>query len=230
MFPFKDDVPTETTPFVTWIIIAINIAVFIYQITLPREAQEALVYAYGSIPAHLTDPDNWTAPFGSDNALLSVLTSMFLHGGIMHLFGNMLYLWIFGNNVEDAMGHFRFVVFYLLSGLAASLLQTAGGPESQIPMIGASGAIAGVLGAYLLLHPFARVYTLLFFFIFIRIVQLPAILVLSIWFLLQIFSSLAAPAAEGGVAYLAHVGGFVAGLALIRFFQKRHRSLKAYWR
>lgn len=167
---------------------------------------------FGLVPKYLLDsfasrPD--LLPYN----VLTIFTSMFLHGGIFHIAGNMLYLWIFGNNVEDAIGHFRFVVFYLLSGLFAALAQISFDPGSIKPMIGASGAVSGVLGAYLLLYPRARVKTLIFIFIFITTVEIPAMLLLTIWFLMQILFS-----RGEGVAWFAHIGGFVFGLVVIKLF------------
>ncbi len=219
--PLFDDNPTRRTPFVTWALIAACVLVFLWQKTLPPGAEEAMVYALGVIPAVLfgsadLPPDVRVVP-----PWASVLTSMFLHGSWGHLLGNMLYLWIFGNNVEDAMGHGRYVAFYVLAGTAAALLQGMTAPQATIPMIGASGAIAGVLGAYLLLHPHANVRVLLVILLFIRIINVPAVFVLGLWFLVQLMSGAMTPADVGGVAFWAHVGGFVAGVALIPVFKER---------
>jgi membrane associated rhomboid family serine protease len=183
-----------------------------------------LVHLLGVVPARFTDLTSWTFP-GVHNPAVSLVSSMFMHGGWLHLGGNMLYLWIFGNNVEDAMGHFRFVAFYLLCGAAAAAAQALSAPASTVPMIGASGAVSGILGAYLILHPFARVHTLIIIIFFVRIIELPALVVLGVWFMLQIMNS--AGAAEAGVAWYAHIGGFVAGLLLIRFFQQRRIPRRA---
>ena len=220
MIPFKDNVPTRIKPVVTLGLILVNCAVFLFQQSLPDGLYVETVYLFGVIPARVLHLDSWFSA-SIYNPALSVATSMFMHGGWLHLAGNMLYLWIFGNNVEDSMGHFRFIIFYLLCGFAAASAQVLSAPESTVPMIGASGAVSGVLGAYLILHPFARVHTLVILIIFIQIVELPAILVLSVWFLMQIMSSLAAPAGAAGVAWYAHIGGFLVGLLLIRFFQNR---------
>jgi membrane associated rhomboid family serine protease len=158
---------------------------------------------------------------------VTILTSMFMHGGWMHLIGNMLYLWIFGDNVEDSMGHGRFIVFYLLCGVAAALAQAIPEPNSQIPMVGASGAISGVLGAYLLLHPHARVLVAVPFGFILHTMRLPAGIVLALWFGLQLFSNLMTQPGEGGVAFRAHIGGFVAGMLLVGIFKKRHIRLFA---
>jgi len=217
MIPLKDDNPTRTTPFVTWGIVAANIAVFIYELGLGDEGLRVLVFRMGLIPAEVTG----AVRAGGMGLPLTPFTSMFLHGGFLHLAGNMLYLWIFGNNIEDQTGHLRFLVFYLLCGLVAAGTQVAWSPASQVPMIGASGAIAGVLGAYMLLFPRARVLTLVPIFIFIQLIYLPAILVLGIWFLYQILLSRMADPVQGGVAFYAHIGGFVGGMVLIWLFRRR---------
>lgn len=195
--------------------------VFIFEATLPKEMHFAVSQHLGMIPQRVTSLQGYLAADLS-NPAITIFSSMFLHGDIFHLLGNMLYLWIFGDNVEDAMGHLRFVFFYLLCGIAAGAAQVAAAPDSVVPMIGASGAIAGVLGAYLILHPFARIHTVIIIIIFIRIIYLPAIFLLSVWFFFQIFSSLTVSATEGGgVAWYAHIGGFIAGFLLIRIFQNK---------
>ena len=221
LFPFRDDNPTRIAPVVTFVLIGINALVFIYQFALPEPEATRFVFAFGMVPAVLFGGASLPPELAAPPAWATVLTSMFLHGGFMHIAGNMLFLWVFGNNVEDAMGHARFVVFYLLCGLAAAMAQGLSDTHSEIPMIGASGAISGVLGAYLILHPRATVHTLLFLGIFIRVLQLPAMVVLGLWFGLQLLSAVLAPAnGEGGVAFLAHIGGFVAGAALIPLFRQ----------
>jgi len=219
LIPLKDDNPTRTVPFVTIALIAANSVVFIYQLLLPREASSAFVSSMGVIPAELTqaamhDPQRLV------HAGMTLFTAMFVHGGVLHVALNMLYLWIFGNNIEDVMGHVRFLVFYLVCGLVASFCQVAASPGSTIPMIGASGAISGVLGAYLIMFPAARVQTLLFFVFFIRVVSIPAIIVLGVWFLLQLLN-IGPTDTGGGVAVFAHIGGFVTGVALIAGFRRR---------
>jgi membrane associated rhomboid family serine protease len=181
--------------------------VFIYQISLPRDAAEQLIMRGGMIPSEISDG------LGLPEAT-SLLTSMFMHGGWFHLLGNMLYLWIFGDNIEEVMGAAPFFLFYLVAGIAAAFAQIAVYPTSTTPTIGASGAVAGVLGAYLLVFPHARVRTLLFVFRFIRLIELPATIVLGFWFVLQVFNGLASLGmmATGGVAWFAHIGGFVTGL------------------
>jgi membrane associated rhomboid family serine protease len=219
MIPLRDVIPSRTTPFVTLGIIALNTIVFLYQFSL-GPAVEEFVLAFALVPASFSWP--------------AVVTSMFLHGGVLHFAGNMLYLWIFGDNVEDRMGHGRFVVFYLLCGGAAALAQTFIDPSSTVPMVGASGAIAGVMGAYFVLYPRSRIVTLVPIFFIIQIVEVPAIFFLAIWFLLQFASgvgSLARVAGEpaGGVAFWAHVAGFAAGLATVVFFRRPERQRVEWW-
>ena len=223
MIPLRDDNPAARTPLVTVALIGACTLIFLWQSTLDSEAYEQAVYGLGFIPAlFFTDielaPELVMAP-----VWFTVFSSMFLHGGFMHLIGNMLYLWIFGNNVEDSMGHGRFVVFYLACGVIAALGQSFLNPESKIPMIGASGAISGVLGAYLLLFPRAQVVVLIpFGFLSMR---LPAVWVLGLWFGMQLLYSALASADQGGVAFAAHASGFVAGMALIPFFKYPHVRL-----
>jgi membrane associated rhomboid family serine protease len=219
MFPIRDHNPSGRTPYVTIALIAVNIAVFFWYFTTMGEAQiNALLNQWGLVPARLM----------AGQGFETLLTHMFLHGGWMHLGGNMLFLWIFGDNLEDEMGHFWFLLFYLASGLAAAALQAGADLHSEIPMVGASGAIAGVMGGYLLLHPKARVDVLFIFVIFFRIFPIPAWIVLGLWLGIQVFSGVSTPSAEGGVAYWAHVGGFAGGLILTLPFWLR-RGAKAYW-
>jgi membrane associated rhomboid family serine protease len=220
LFPFRDDNPTRLTPVVTITLIMLNVLVFLYQFSLPEPLSTRFVFEFGMIPVVLFGGESLPPEVAVVPPWATILTSMFLHGSIMHIAGNMLFLWVFGNNVEDAMGHGRFIVFYLLSGLAAALTQGLSDTASEVPMIGASGAISGVLGAYLILHPRATVHCLLFLGIFITIVRLPAMLVLGLWFVLQLVSAALAPAgSEGGVAFLAHIGGFITGAVLIPLFR-----------
>lgn len=222
MIPLRDDNPTRTTPFVNYALIASCVAVFLWQLSLgPR--MEAAIYAFGLIPDVLLGDARLPPEFAAVPAWMTVFTSMFLHGSVMHLLGNMLYLWIFADNVEDRLGHGRFVAFYLLCGIGAALAQALPDPGSQIPMVGASGAISGVLGAYMLLFPRAHVLVLIPLGVLTRIVHLPALLVLGLWFALQLLSEMMAPAGGGGVAFRAHIGGFVAGMALLPFFNRRSR-------
>jgi membrane associated rhomboid family serine protease len=212
MIPLKDDNPRSTYPLVTVSLIAVNVALFVHQLFMPQAEARAFIYQFGAVPALLIQGIH----------LYSPLTSMFLHGGLMHLLGNMLYLWIFGDNIEHLCGHFRFLVFYALCGLIAFLSHFFADPFSEIPMVGASGAISGVLGAYLLRFPRARVVVFLpiFFWIWYTF-RVPAFLLLGLWFAVQILNGLTVPASAGGVAWFAHIGGFVAGLLLIRRFEKR---------
>lgn len=218
--PLYDDNPTRRTPVVTIALVALCVLVFFWQLSLGPRGEQAAVYSFGVVPAVLFGYADLPAPLRVIPPSLSIVTSMFMHGGVLHLAGNMLYLWIFGNNVEDSMGRGRFVVFYLLCGTAAALAQAIAHPTSDIPMLGASGAIGGVLGAYLVLHPRANVGVLFWFIIIVRIVTVPAVLVLGVWFLGQILSGLSTPTTGGGVAFWAHVGGFVAGVLLIPFFKR----------
>lgn len=225
MIPLHDDNPTEITPVVTVAVIVLCVLIFLWQASLGGPGFQAAVYSLGVIPAVLLDQTRLPAELALIPPAFTVVTSMFLHGGFMHLAGNMLYLWIFGNNVEDAMGHVRFVIFYLLCGVAAVAGQVLQNPASVIPMIGASGAISGVLGAYLLLYPHARVLVLIPFGFYSRMVRMPAGWVLGLWFVIQIISSLAADPNSAGVAWFAHIGGFIAGMALIPVFKYRRVPL-----
>lgn len=208
MIPIGNVHPRRRFPIVTVAIIVLNVLVFIYQFSLPQEEAVRLIMKGGMIPGEVT------AGFGLSEAT-SLLTSMFMHGSWLHVLGNMLYLWIFGDNIEETMGAGAFLLFYLTAGIAAALAQIAVYPTSTVPTVGASGAVAGVLGAYLVLFPHARVRTLIFVFRFIRLVELPAIIVLGLWFLLQVVNGLASlgmMGTTGGVAWFAHIGGFVTGL------------------
>ena len=221
MIPLRDDNPTVLWPVVTIALIAANTAVFFYELSLEPRLLETFIYQMGMVPASIIQ-----AHIPGTGGYFTVLTSMFLHGGWMHIIGNMLYLWIFGNNIEDSMGHFRFVIFYLVTGLAAAAAHLALNPASTIPTIGASGAVSGVLGAYLVLFPHARIQTLITLGFFIRIVYLPAWVLLIFWIGLQLLNQALIPreASAGGVAYAAHIGGFVAGIALIFLFRKYRRK------
>jgi len=241
MFPLKDDVPGRTTPFITVGLIAINVVVFLYQISLglegstPGVAVRELILEFGLTPCRLTGYCADALP-GLPSPWVTMLTSMFLHGGLFHVGGNMLYLWIFGDNVEDTLGHGRFLIFYLLSGVAAALVQTMVSPASAIPMLGASGAVSGVLGAYLLLFPHARVLTLLIFGFFFRMVHIPAVVVLGFWIVVQFVNgfltvtvtAVRGESAGGGVAWFAHIGGFVAGMGLLFVFRPRRDPREPY--
>jgi len=224
MFPIHDDNPTRITPYVAYVLLLSCVLVFFWQVSLGDQVQQA-VYAFGVIPSVLFASKSLPAELEILPAWLTIFSSMFLHGGWMHLIGNMLYLWVFGNNVEDSMGHRRFIVFYLLCGLLAALTQALLNPTSEIPMIGASGAISGVLGAYLLLHPHARILVVIPIGILIYTPWIAAYWVLGFWFVLQIINSLMSATEMGGVAYGAHLGGFVAGMLLIPIFKHRNVAL-----
>ncbi len=211
--PLKDENPTQRFPVVTVVLITLNILIFLYQIFSPEGLQYS-IYRMGAIPYEITHFTT-ISQFPRISPPLTLLTSLFLHGSFLHLFGNMLYLWIFGNNIEDFLGPFRFILFYLLSGFGASLIHIIFNASSMIPMIGASGAIAGVLGAYFLLYPGARVLSL----VFIWIIPVPAFFVLGLWFVAQVMNI----GIGGGVAWFAHIGGFLIGIALIRIYIKRRR-------
>lgn len=221
MIPLHDDNPTDIFPFITIITIVACVFVFIWQVSLGSEGNQIVIFSLGVIPAVLLDKAQLPPELVLIPPAMTVFTSMFLHGGVMHLAGNMLYLWIFGNNVEDCMGHFRFIIFYAICGIAAVLGQTMQNPESEIPMIGASGAISGVLGAYLLLYPRARVLVLIPLGFISQLVRLPAGWVLGLWFVLQLVSSALSDSDGGGVAWFAHIGGFVAGMILLPLFKKK---------
>jgi len=229
MIPIKDENPTYNVPFVTIILIGINILIFVLIWIQGPEAMQRIMFRFGTIPKEITGVQKFSlfqAPPGpAVPPVFTLLTSMFLHGGWFHLLGNMLYLWIFGDNVEALMGHGRFLTFYLLCGLAATLSHVLILPGDPFPMVGASGAISGVLGAYFIRFPRARVYVLFFFFFFIRIVPVSALFVLGIWFFIQVFSGLGSLGASdaGGVAWFAHIGGFVAGMILVLVFGKKGR-------
>jgi membrane associated rhomboid family serine protease len=222
VIPLKDDIPTRRFPVLTVAIIAICCAVyFLFEQGLWElgATGNERVTEYGAIPYEVTNPGEEAAP-GDAPWWVTLFSSMFMHGSLLHLGGNMLFLWIFGNNIEDSMGRFRFIAFYLVGGLFALALQVVTDPDSTIPTVGASGAIAAVLGGYAVLYPRARVITLVFIVIFFTVIQLPALLVLGFWFLLQLLPAFSEPVGTegGGIAYFAHIGGFVFGLLVIKLF------------
>ena len=221
MIPLRDDNPTRTTPVVNYALVAACALVFLWQISLGTRG-EAAIYAYGLIPDVLLGDARLPPGLAVVPPWMTVFTSMFLHGGWMHLIGNLLYLWIFGDNIEDRLGHGRYVVFYLLCGIAAALAQALPDPGSQVPMVGASGAISGVLGAYLLLFPRAHVLVLIPLGPFAHLTRLPALWVLGLWFAMQLLSEMFA-AGGAGVAFRAHIGGFVAGMVLLPLMRRRRR-------
>jgi membrane associated rhomboid family serine protease len=218
MFPISDVIPSRTTPFVTIGLIGVNAVAFLYELQLNTPELRHFTETFGVVPAAFS--------------FLTVVTSMFLHGGWMHVLGNMLYLWIFGDNVEDRFGHVGFFLFYLACGAAAALGQVAMDPSSTIPMIGASGAIAGVMGAYFVLYPHSRVLTAVFVLVFMDLVEVPAIFFLGVWFLMQLFNgvgSLGAQAVDAGVAFWAHIIGFAVGAAGGLIARVRRQGAQNYW-
>jgi membrane associated rhomboid family serine protease len=228
VFPLKDDNPSESAPVVTVALIVLNALFFVYQISLEAggadgaRAGQAFIEEFGLVPCRLTGACRVGPELPAP--VLTIFTSMFMHGGLFHIGGNMLYLWIFGNNVEDTLGHARYLLFYLLSGIAAALAQTAIGPSSVVPMVGASGAVSGVLGAYLVLFPRAHVTTLIILGFFFRLVQIPAMVVLGFWIVLQVLNGLGSFGSSGGVAFFAHIGGFLAGIGLLYVLKPRPRG------
>ena len=224
MFPISDDNPHNGRPVFTWLIIGVCVAVYLWQSSLGEQALRVAILALGVVPSTLVGEATLPSEIAMIPPWMTIFTSMFLHGGFMHLAGNMLYLWIFGDNIEVALGWMRFLIFYAVCGIAAAAAQTIVDPASNIPMIGASGAISGVLGAYLVLYPRARVRVLFFPF---GIFGVPALVVLGVWFAMQLFSGMGAPASGGGVAFWAHVGGFVAGMALVPFMRQEGVALFA---
>jgi len=219
MIPLRDTLRSRSFPVMNWLIIITNVLVFLYETTLTSGQLDRLVMTYGTVPARFLT--------GDPQALLTLFTSMFLHGGWLHIIGNLWVLFIFGDNVEDRMGSGRYFLFYFASGIVAGLTQIIVGPNSHIPAIGASGAIAGVLGAYLVLFPGARVLTLVPLFFLPWFIEIPAIIFLGFWFILQFFNGVLAlqmTAALGGIAYWAHIGGFLFGVIFIPFFSRRSRA------
>jgi len=221
LIPLKDLNPRRGFPVINTLLILTNVVVFLYQLTLPARLENSLAFAFGTVPARF--PSFLGGHTSFEAAFLPLLTSMFLHGGFLHLAGNMLFLWIFGDNVEDYFGHFGYLLFYLACGIGGGLLHVLFNLSSPVPAIGASGAIAGVLGAYIILYPGARILTLVFIFL----VPLPALVVLGLWFVLQVLEAFntmgLGPRAAGGVALWAHVGGFLLGLLLTRAALNRNR-------
>jgi len=213
MIPLRDTRTSHSTPLVTIALIIINVAVFLYMFTLDAYSQNDFIRQYALIPAQFNP--------------VAMITSMFLHGGWMHLIGNMWFLWIYGDNVEDVLGHGKYIAFYLLCGVIASLAQYAISPFSRVPMVGASGAIAGVMGAYMIKFPHSRIVTLIPIFFFWTTVEIPAVLILAYWFILQFFSGVGSigysQVSQGGVAFFAHIGGFIAGMILVFVMRTRER-------
>jgi membrane associated rhomboid family serine protease len=216
MFPISDVIPSRTRPVVTISLIVLTTAAYLYQLQLDEAALERLVYGRGVVPASFS--------------LVDAITSLFLHADILHIGGNIIFLWIFGDNVEDRLGHVRYLVFYLLCGIVAALAQTVGEPASFVPMIGASGAVAGVMGAYFLLYPHSRVLTVVFLIFFLDIIEVPAVFLLGVWFLLQLaHGALASDGPGGGIAFWAHAGGFLAGAIVGIAVRIRAPADRTYW-
>ncbi len=218
MIPLRDDNPRERFPFVNSLFIAFNIAIFLHQYSLTPEAGEAFVHTYGAIPQEVV----------THGAYANLITSMFLHGGVLHLLGNLLYLFIFGDNVENLMGSVRYFFFYILCGIGAACAHILNESGSLVPMVGASGAISGVLGAYLVGYPRARVLVFFPLFFFFRV---PALIVLGVWFVNQVVEGFGAKGVDisGGIAWFAHIGGFVLGVVLVKFFEKKKKWREREW-
>jgi membrane associated rhomboid family serine protease len=216
MFPLRDTQPSYSRPFVTTVIIAINVLIYLYSLALDDYSRNYFIGHYGLIPVRLHPS--------------AFVTSMFLHGGLMHIVGNMWFLWIFGDNVEDIMGHTKYLVFYILCGLAAAMTQVLFNADSRVPMVGASGAIAGVMGAYMVKFPRSRIVTFVFVFFFITTVEVPAVIMLLYWFVIQLFSGVGtigySHLSQGGTAWFAHIGGFVAGIILVNVMGTRPKYLQ----
>ena len=220
MIPLKDDNPTSEKPIVTYSIIFLCVIVFLIQLSSQSYKTGQLFYSYGLIPSVLMGHKQLPMDLYAIPAVATIFSSMFMHGGFMHIIGNMLYMWIFADNIEDDLGPLKFTIFYLLTGVGAAMTQVLIDTNSQIPMVGASGAIGGVLGAYLINHPKARVLVLIPFGFFSQLIKIKALYVLGFWFILQFISQ------GGGVAYAAHIGGFVSGMILILFFNKKNKKIK----
>jgi rhomboid family protein len=237
MIPIRDDTPRFSTPYITYFIIALNTVVFLLELSVGAQSHRALnglIYQFGVVPVHFERALAGASSFSLPALSLTILTSMFLHGGWLHIIGNMWFLWIFGDNIEDYIGHFPYLLFYLVSGFVAAVSQILLNVGSQVPIIGASGAIAGVMGAYFVLYPRARVLTLVPLIIFFTFWWLPAWIFLGVWFVFQFLSGTATSIADtshsGGVAFWAHVGGFVTGIVLIKLMpERRGRTRYAAW-
>ena len=233
MIPLKDDNPTSGKPTITYLIIGLCVLIFLIQLNSETYKTGELFYSYGLIPSVLMDNNKLPLDLYVIPAWLTIFTSMFMHGGFMHLIGNMLYMWIFADNIEDNLGKIKFLIFYLLCGIGAAMAQVFADTSSQVPMVGASGAIGGVLGAYLINHPNARVLVLIPFGFFSQLIKIRALYVLGFWFVLQFINSALSSSQGGGVAYAAHIGGFISGIILILFFNKKkkikNKIIKGPW-
>tara|TARA_Y100000590_G_scaffold142859_1_gene163948 strand:+ start:1106 stop:1792 length:687 start_codon:yes stop_codon:yes gene_type:complete len=227
MIPLRDDNPTSGRPVITYLLISLCVLVFLVQLSSQSYKTGQLFYSYGLIPSVLMGHKQLPIDLYAVPAYMTIFSSMFMHGGFMHIIGNMLYMWIFADNIEDDLGSTKFIIFYLLSGIGAAMTQVLMDTHSQVPMVGASGAIGGVLGAYLINHPKAKVLVLIPFGFFSQLVKIKSLYVLGFWFILQFISS------GGGVAYAAHIGGFVTGMILILFFnkkiKKKNKVVKGPW-
>src|SRR3989337_263892 len=221
MIPLRDDNPTVSFPIVTISLIVLNVIIFFYEVSLGAQF-DTFINTFGAKPLYIL---NMASPPGLPSPHLTIFSSMFLHGGFFHVAGNMLYLWIFGNNIEDSMGHFKFIVFYLISGIVAVYIFAFMNPGSTTPMVGASGAVSGVLGAYLVLFPRAKVLTLIPFGFYMQVIRVPAVFVLGFWIVLQILNGMVSRGSGGGVAWFAHIGGFLAGVVLVGLFKKRRDAV-----
>lgn len=236
MIPIRDDQPRFSKPYITYTLVALNVVVFLFELSIGAQSHRALnafIYEFGVVPEHFTEALNGHFPLSNLGLFIPILTSMFLHASWLHILGNMWVLWIFGDNIEDYLGHFQYLIFYLVCGFAASITHIFLNFGSNVPSVGASGAIAGVMGAYFLLYPKARVLTLVPFLVFFT-VWLPAWVVLGYWFLTQFVSGATTIAFSsqtgGGIAFWAHVGGFVAGIVMIKLFpQRAHRERYGTW-
>ncbi len=229
MFPLKDTIPRTAFPSITWTLIILNGIIFLFEISIPKNILGMIFYHFGLVPARYSYP-NWAYIHGLPfDDYFSFLTNMFLHEGWLHIIGNMWFLHLFGSTVEDRMGHGRFLLFYLLSGIASSVIYFMADIHSKVPAFGASGAIAGVMGAYIVMFPKARILTLIPIFFFPLFVELSAFVYIGFWFILQLFSgtlSFASPATGGGIAWWGHIGGFIAGIVLLPFFRRRLSSYR----
>ena len=219
MLPIKDEHRIPIIPYVTFSLMAANIAVWLYQLSLPLRAERFFIIKYGAVPSFITGLSGIDLPADWFPRIFTLLSFQFLHGDIFHLAGNMLYLWIFGNNIEASLGRVRYLAFYLLGGVLAGTAHIMAGPASDIPMIGASGSIAAILGAYLVLYPRSRILIFIWFFFFVRVLPVPALAVLGVWFIFQVIS-----VGGEGTAWMAHIGGFVAGMLLVRYFMPKPRQ------
>jgi rhomboid family protein len=234
MIPIRDDTPTYSTPFINYLLVALNVAIYVFQAQLSPSAERGFIYTFGVVPVNIEGALGLGVASAHHASLITLISSMFLHAGWWHVLSNMWFLWIFGDNIEDHLGHFPYLIFYLVSGIAASFCHILLNANSTIPSVGASGAIAGVMGAYFLLFPSARVLMLVPLFVFFTFIWIPAWIVLGYWFLIEFLSGAASTfvsggrSLTGGIAVWAHVGGFVAGLVMIKIMPHRMRPRSRY--